>query len=229
MADNVDRIKAPDFKLDPLFQQSQKTLFPFGTDILKGNIPDYFKTIGEVGGQEFEDVVGQVNRDVARSVTETAARRNVSGARSASAIAKATADVGKQLRFEDLTRARSGRESLLNTGLNTVRGVGESSLGLSRLENQFNLSATGIDLDVAKTQDTNEFRRQQIEAQEDAQLSAILSSIIGGVGTIAGGAIGGAPGARIGQKLGSAVGTGVANKSFQLPFDQVNTDISKFF
>ena len=177
-------IALPDFFQDPLYQESQDVLFPLGKDILSGNIPDYYAPIGEYGGTELENLLALTNRDVTSAVNENMTRRNISRSGvGTSAIAKAVADSSTQLRWSDYSRALEGRESLLNTGLETVSGVRSSALDLTGQKNQFELSRSNLELQQAIT-------NAQLEAEEKANKndmwSDILSSGIGAISSLYG-------------------------------------------
>ncbi len=119
----------PDYALDPLYQKSQDVLFPMGTALATGQgIPDYYKTIGEIGGKEFEDVLGMGIRDITRTGLETGARLKSRGPRTAFGIEQAVGDFSKRMRFEDLESAKAGRKFMLGTGIETLSGVRAGAL-----------------------------------------------------------------------------------------------------
>jgi hypothetical protein len=178
------KVNIPDFYNDPLYQQSQGVLFPFGTNMLSGNLPDYYKPIGETGGTEFNNMLALMNRDTTTAVNENMTRRNISrGGLGANIIAKAVADNSTKLRWEDYSRALTGKQNLLNLGLNTVSNVGSNALNYMGQKNNFNMSAAGLQFDASKF---NSQIQQQQEAQKNAMWSQILSSVIGGASNLYG-------------------------------------------
>ena len=50
-------VNVPDFQRDSLFDPTQDYLNEFSTNMLAGNLPDYFKPIGEYGGKELEGIL----------------------------------------------------------------------------------------------------------------------------------------------------------------------------
>lgn len=173
----------PNWQEDPYYKKTQDQLYSQGTDLMSGNIPEYYKPIGEYGSKEFEDLMRLVERDTTRNVQETAARRGQTGGNVDTAVAKAVADARAPLAYQDMVRALSGREMFLKTGDALVSDVRQGALTNQGQQNQFNISRAGIALNAltggANTQNTS-------SAANAAQYSDILSSIGGGVGTLAG-------------------------------------------
>jgi hypothetical protein len=177
-------VDIPDFYTDKYYTSSQETLLPFASSLLQGNIPDYYKGIGEYGGAELESILGLVNRDTTKAVNENLVRRGISRSGvGASSIAKATADASTNLRWSDYQRALTGRQNLLNLGVNTMSGVGTSGLNYGNSLNQYSLNKAGIETDIAKTNYQIEANKK---AQEDAMWASILSSTIGAAGSVVG-------------------------------------------
>ena len=162
----------PEFYEDPYYGKTQDFLFPYGTNILKGDIPEYYKGIGESGGKEFEDMLGLTKRDVTRGVTEDFARRKVRGARGTDVIARAMGDIGKTLRWEDYSRALKGKEFLFTQGRGITEGVRSSALENQRQRNQYALGITGM------TEAENRAK--------EAMASGTASSATSGIGTAIG-------------------------------------------
>ena len=166
------KVNIPDFYNDPLYQQSQGVLFPFGTNMLSGNLPDYYKPIGETGGTEFNNMLALMNRDTTTAVNENMTRRNISrGGLGANIIAKAVADNSTKLRWEDYSRALTGKQNLLNLGLNTVSNVGSNALNYMGQKNNFNMSAAGLQFDASK------FNSQIQQQQEMYLLDTLLVTL----------------------------------------------------
>ncbi len=189
------KINLPTFFDDPLRGQSEEQLFPFFSNILKGELPDYFKPIGQIGGKEFEDVLSMTQRDISRGVTEDIVRRGVTrGGVGSTAIAKATADVGRRLRFQEFERGVGARERLLTAGTGGLERVSGRSLQFSGQKNQFALNRANLELAIQNAEDAK-------KAAKNKQITDLISAAIGSVGTIAGFALGGP----LGAGLGSAV------------------------
>ncbi len=192
----VSKVELPTWEQDPLYQSSQDILFPFASDLLKGIVPDYYKAIGETGSSEFENMLGLVNRDTSKAVNENLAKRGISrGGLGASIAAKSAADVNTKLRWSDFERALTGKQSLLNLGVNTMSGVRDSALNITGMKNNFNLSNFDNSFKKAETLDTQ-------QAQTDAMWGELLKSGISAAGMLATGG-----GSALGS-LGSAASSG---------------------
>jgi hypothetical protein len=136
----ANRFEVP-FYEDPYYQKSQDILFPFGSDLLKGgeSIPEYFRGIGEAGGPEFEAMLAKTTKDITTKVNEDLARRKVKGPLGAGLIAKQVSDTTAPLRYSDFLRSLEGKQTLMNTGLNTVSDVRNSALNWTQMKNNFNM------------------------------------------------------------------------------------------
>ena len=199
----VSQVSIPSFYEDPYYGKSQKKLFNFGSKGLEGEFPDYYKIIGEYDSKQFEDLLGLVQRDTARSVDEQLVRQNISrSGLGASVLAKTMGDVTKQARYADFMRAIEGRKGLLNTSVGTVEGVRAGALTNQGQRNQFNLGATGLRLNQAGAIDAASQNSQNL-------FSELLSAGLSTAGTIAGAYYGGPTGAVTGYKLGSAAGSAI--------------------
>lgn len=189
----------PEFYTDPKFAETQEFLAPYGMDILRGDIPDYWAPIGRWGGKELEDILALTQRDVTRGVTEDIARRKVRGARGAGIISRAMGDITKKLRWEDYSRGLKGREFLFGQGRGITEGVRAAGLEFGGQRNIFALKQAELE--------------QAEKARKSAMWSKILSSAIGAAGTVGGMMIGGPFGAAVGGRLGSAAGGGLSETS----------------
>ena len=118
----------PDFPEDPYYGKAQETLYPFGKDLLAGDIPEYYKPIGEIGGQLFEDVLGLGRRDIETAGIESAARLGQRGGNVPAGISRNVADFTRKARFDDYIRALKGRGFLLGAGADITAGVGGRAL-----------------------------------------------------------------------------------------------------
>ncbi len=183
------RIDLPDYELDPYYKQSQETLFPFGKGLLSGDVPDYYKTIGESGGKEFEDVLGLAKRDVTRTGLESAAKMGVRGPRAAFGIGQNVGELTRKLRFEDLMAAKEGKRFLMGKGLETLSGTRSAALSQTGMRGQFDLSRSGMELDMKQFNEEMAFKQQQLEAEKKAARNKmwadIFSSVVGTAGAVA--------------------------------------------
>jgi len=167
----------PSFYTDEFFNKSQKDLYGLGNNILSGDLPDYYKGIGESNSPEFQSVLKGANTDISRAITENAAKRGSRGGRSL--IGRAVADNTSKMRYQDLIDSISRKQGLLNTGTNIVSGVGDKALSYGGQQNQFNISKAQL-----------EFQQEQAEAAKKSakkkMWTDMLSAGIGAVGNIYG-------------------------------------------
>lgn len=138
-------VNIPDFTADDYVGRTQDYLYDFGTDMLEGYLPETYKPLIEFGSQQLEDMLGLTNRDISKSVTESAARTGMgrSGVMQSN-IAKATADASVKARYGDYSTTLGNLKSLLGYGLDTVSGVGSKALTNQWQMNNYNLGATEL-------------------------------------------------------------------------------------
>jgi len=136
----------PEFQRPKKFDTIQDQLSKIGTDILGGDAGDYFGEIGEVGGKLFDNMMAGITADIAKRSAEA---QVASGRGRGGTLAQVTAEnVGKissQLRWEDMTRAITGRQFLLGAGTNMLSGVRDAEAGMSNVENQYGLSKAQLE------------------------------------------------------------------------------------
>lgn len=198
----VEDLKVPDWWTDPNYQATQDFLQPYGFDILKGNIPDYYKGIGEVGGSEFDNLLKLTNRDIMQGTSEALARTGRGrGGALASVTSQALADNESKLRFSDFMRAMEGKQWLFGQGKDITEGVRTAGLNNQGQRNQFNLGVFDRSFDKARYLDG-------YDRQSSEDFGNFLGTIGGAtIGAVTGGATGGPMGALIGG-LSGATGTG---------------------
>ena len=197
----------PSYYTSPYYSDSQETLSGLGTDILSGQIPDYYSPIGQTGSTEFEDMLNMSIRDTQQGVTENAARMGFRGGRGSEMVSKAIGDISTKARYDDYLRSLQGKESLLNTGVGITEGVRGAGLTEAGQQNAFNLDK--YKFEYQSEQDV--LNRQQ---EEDNAWMEMLTAGIGVAGNVVGAMyLGGFP-------LGSAATTAMkaggnpTNKSY---------------
>ena len=182
---NLEGFKLPEFFEDPEFIKTQKFLSDFGINILKGNIPEFFKPLGETGSKEFEDVLSLTKRDIQESTLETAAITGRGrGGSVPSSVARAVGDASVKARFADFLRAMEGKGFLFQQGRGITEGVRGAGLSNQAQRNTFNLSTAGLDLKS----------RGLLDEQDTAEKDLLGKIIGGGLGFLAGGPVGAAVG-----------------------------------
>jgi len=159
----------PPFYEDPLYQKEQDYLDLFGTNMLKGELPDFYSSLGKTNSPEFQDLLKMTNRDTINSVNENLVRRGISRSGvGLSTVAKQVADTGTTLRWQDYLKASTEKGNLLNTGLNTLSGVRTAAQNQQAQKNQYAAAKAGMSIQI-----------QQMENQQDAANEEALSSVIG--------------------------------------------------
>src|SRR3990167_4988842 len=143
----------PSFFEDPYFMRNQGRLEALGTDFLGGNIPDYYKPIGESGSPQFEDMMRLNTEDIQRTGYESAARMGTRGGATQSNIMKNVRSMAVPLRWADFTRAIEGRKGLLDTGVNAITGVRNAGLQFGGQKNEFNLGTARMAQDQARMEE----------------------------------------------------------------------------
>jgi len=69
----ADRLNNWEYLEDPDFTDTQEALKGLGLGLLEGEVPDYYKAIGQTGSEEFEKALALTNRDISQSAAEAAA------------------------------------------------------------------------------------------------------------------------------------------------------------
>lgn len=196
----------PSFYEDPMFQIGQKDLYGFGTDFMAGRIPEYYRSIGEAGGPEFNEMLRLNTEDITRAGYESAARMGTKGGATQSNILKSIRSMAVPLRWADFTRSLQGRQGFLDTGVNAITGVRNAGLQFGGQKNQFNLNEYGLKMDQMKMIEAE-------KARKDAMWSEIISGALGAAGTIGGVMLAGPAGASVGSQIGSASGKSIVGGS----------------
>ena len=195
----------PKYYQSPYYEQTQKPLLETGAGLLRGDVPDYYKPIGESGGTEFENMMRSIRGGISTSVDEDLARRNVGrGGLGASATAEAMGRVTPGLRYEDYSRAIKGRQGLLSAGVGMLTGVRGAGMEEAGARGRY-------DWNVYGAQVSEERERERREREEMTMWTDMISSGFGAAGTIAGAAYGGPAGAAAGGAAGRTLGSAVTS------------------
>jgi len=176
------RLDALQYEEDPDYRESQDALKKLGLGLMEGDVPDYYKSIGETGGSEFENMLSLMNRDIEKSAAESAASSGrARGGNLAAVTAGAVADNSAKLRYADFERALTGKKALLGTGIEVTQGVRSAGQTETARTNEFNAMKTqaNIDLDYQKAADKSQM------------VSSIGGSITGAISGLSSGGQGG--------------------------------------
>lgn len=132
-------IPLPKFVTDPLYTSSQGELDKLGTGLINGDIPDYYKSIGDFNSPQFQAMLNSVKGQVMQGSQEASAINGTG--RSGVAVTASNNSLNSilpQLSYQDYTRALAGRGALLDTGINTEAGVRSSAQTQGLNESNFN-------------------------------------------------------------------------------------------
>lgn len=171
---DYEELTRPKYYEDSDYRYAQDYLKSYGTNILEGNMNGFYSSLGQSGGQQFEDVLGLGIRDTMKSTEEALAKSGrARGGQLPAATAKAVSDMSIKARYDDYVRAQGEKSNLLTTGLNImsgVRGAGQNE-GVNR----------------------NDFAWKDYNAQEDelmrkAEADSQLGEMIGMIASIGMGA-----------------------------------------
>ena len=195
-------VQIPEYWKDEYYEKAQEPLYNVSKGLLEGKPSEYYAPIGQYGGQELENVLGLLTKDVTRGVNEDLVRRGVGrGGIGTTAISKAVGDVSGQMRWSDYMRALQGRQNLLNTGMTGMTGVRSGALSEEQIRNQFSLGASGLEMQKAAGVD-------QYNAQQGETWSNLIGSGIGAAANIYGmNMLGNIGGSSLGRSGASRIAT----------------------
>jgi hypothetical protein len=172
----------PEWTPDEYYKPTQDFMFDFGKNMLAGDVPDYFKPIGEIGGSEYDKFMAMVTRDTVNQVEGSAAARGVGRAgATTSAVAKSVGDISAQYGWADFLRAIQGRSDLLKLGTGIVSDVRSAGLTNQGQRNQFELGASDLDLKKQMAQTGIDI---DYEKASGALGGDFMSSILGSEGPL---------------------------------------------
>lgn len=164
--DGGDEIEAPEYWDNPEYEEVQKYLKDFGMGVLEGDVPDYYKAIGETGSDEFEDMMSMVQRDIMQSTSESLAKSGrARGGQLGASTAGAIGDATTTARYGDYERALAGKQNLLGLGIGTTEGARSSAQAKEGMKNTWNWDQYLNELDLQR--------------EEDEGLGGLIGSIAG--------------------------------------------------
>lgn len=181
--EEVSLPSVPEYYTSPEYVETQNVLKGVAYNTLAGEFPEYYKPIGEYGGEDFENILGSirsdVTTDVSRSVQEDLTRRGVSRgglgtAATSMAVAEAMGDIESNLRYSDYERALDARGDLFGIGVSTLADVRTSALSEQNAYNQYQLGGFSGQL--------KSYQQQQEGAEDEGewwgQLLGVGSSLV---------------------------------------------------
>lgn len=172
----IKGLELPKFQEDPDYRKTQDYLRDLGINILGGEIPDYYKKIGEpvpvadIGGPEFENYLSLMTGDIKKSALETAAASGRGGGAVQDITNQAVGEFTTQSRYANFLReieqkfaaeqnAIEGRKFLFGEGRGITEGVRTAGLQQEGLVNQFALNRA--ELDFRKRSSLDKFEQSQ--------------------------------------------------------------------
>lgn len=206
-------IALPKEVTDPLYTSSQSSLNTLGSGLINGDVPDYYKSIGDFDSPQFEAMLNSVKGQVMQGSQEANAIAGTgrSGV-GVTASNNALNSILPQLTYQDYTRALAGRGALLDAGINTEQGVRSSAQNQQQFDTNFNENIYNDQINQASLENT-------FKQQSAGQIGQLIGTGVGAVGGfVVGGPAGALAGAGIGGSLGGAFdgGSGAGNQTSNL-------------
>lgn len=218
----------PPFQKDPLVENSENSIFNFGSDVLKGILPSSYQNLLQFDSPQFEGVLKNSNRDVESAGLETAARAgNARSGAAQAGISRAVSDNTTNLRYNDYMNTLANQKALLGTGLDAEQIGGNMALQNQGQQNSYTLGGYGAMLGAIPKMTQ---LAQEGQAGTGSALGQGLGSLLSSVPYIAsafGGSKGGTP--STGGVSSSITGSlGAANKTpGGLNIDEIIKQISE--
>lgn len=195
-------IALPKEVTDPLYTSSQAGLDKLGSGLLTGDVPDYYKSIGDFNSPQFQAMLNSVKGQVMQGSQEASAI-NGTGRSGVAVTASNNAlnSIVPQLSYEDYTRALQGRGALLNTGIGVEQGVRGSAQDQQQFDTNFNQTLYNDQIHQAGLID--DYKKQAAQAQ--GAFYGNIATLIGGqdVGNLVSGGMNSANGVSANANYGS--------------------------
>lgn len=189
-------IALPKEVTDPLYTSSQAGLNTLGSGLINGDIPDYYKSIGDFNSPQFQAMINAVKGQLMQGSQEASAiSGNGRSGVATTASNNALNSILPQLTYQDYTRALAGRGALLDTGINVQQGVRGSAQNQQQFDSNFNQSIFNDQVGLASAMD--QWKKQASQAQ---------GAFYGNIGT-----------ALFGQNVGNIISGGMDSASGASP------------
>ena len=174
----------PQYWTDPNFQNTQDFGSKYYQDILSGNIPDWYKAIGEANPAGIGGAYSEWSQPYLKSMNEINAAKGTGRAGSGitdSGQLQALGNMNAQMQYADYLRAMQGREDMLNfggSGLADVRNAAYANMGSKNAFDQW-----GYGADLSKENQLQD-RRDMLATQRGTTgmgITKALTSALGGI------------------------------------------------
>lgn len=142
----------PTYYTDPNFSGTQSFLKNYSEDILKGNIPDYYKGIGQTMDPALmKDYVYGIGSDVqGRELAQQALSGRARTGMSNNTIAQ-VGQLSAGARMQDYMNSLEGKKWLMNTGMSGEQSVGNAAFNNMGAQNNFSQWKYGADLNAEQS------------------------------------------------------------------------------
>lgn len=179
-----DLPSTPDYYEDPSFRSTQDYLQKYAETGLQGDLPDWYKQIGEAAPDgQLSGLIGGLTSDIISKASERDALRGTGrGGALSSDVMQALGNQSAQLRYNDWLRAMEGRLNIFNTLLGTeegVRGAGFENMAAKNNYQQWKYN-TELDKEIMM-QNRRDLRRKetgQIISRADAELEDAMMNVV---------------------------------------------------
>ena len=180
---NLEGFEIPEFEENENFNEMQTVLKDLGVNLLKGDIPDFYKEIGQAGGKEFEKYLDLSKAEIGESVLESSAATGRRGGSVQSITAEKVGEADTKARYANYLNAIQGKQYLLNKGTDLTTGVRTAASGRESRLNNYGLKAAGMDLDYRNAQDRSDMALGEAEGQA---LASLTGSVTDGITSFSG-------------------------------------------
>ena len=193
-------IQVPSFQPDTSYTGASNALSTLGTNILSGNLPSFYSSLGKANSPAFQgmlaNTIGQTNNASAQQAAASGTDR--SGV-AATAAAAGLSNVIPQMTYNDFLNSQSQQTGLLSMGSGLEQNV--ASMGLTNQEQVNNFAQSKFQEQMQQAAANEQYKQQNAGA---------LGSAIGtGVGAVGGGIGGFMLGGPLGAYLGATAGAGI--------------------
>ncbi len=193
-------IALPTEVTDPLYTSSQAGLNTLGSGLLEGNVPDYYKSIGDFNSPQFQSMLNSVKGQIMQGSQESSAINGTGRSGVATTASNNSLNsVLPNLTYQDYLRAVQGRGALLDAGIGIQSGVRGSAQNQQQFDTNFNQTLFQDKMGLAGAIDQ---WKKQASAAQGQQIGNTIS------GFTSGGLVGAASGYFGGPTDTSSFGSG---------------------
>lgn len=182
--------KAPDvapYYEDPNFNSVQTFLKDYFQNILQGNIPDYYRAIGEPASSGLMgDYVSEATKDIFAKDLEARAMTGRGRTGISSGALERAGNISGVLRYNDYLRAMQGREDLLGLGYSGESGVRDAAAWNQNQKNAYQLGKWQADMATYQSNEQQRKEGQQSLMNGFMSMAGGVKGMFGGDGSVGG-------------------------------------------